>query len=164
MPVRWAASPLPPRVHRPARKSVPGGGSGSGFQRSRLGSGTDSVKGAVRTAPLSVRVNAGWAADGRMRYSQERRLCARGSVNAVPLSCSAYSPSGARWGEFRPSGRAPGTASELCSLPKPDRYDSPSAVFRAPSRSNPLVWEVPHRSCSLPCHPRHTPNDSYAAP
>lgn len=94
---------------------------GQGFQRSRFGSGTDSVKGAVRIEPFSVRVNAGCAAEGRIRYSQERRLWARGSVNAVPLSCSAYSPSGARWGELRPSGRAPGTASELCSLPKPER-------------------------------------------
>ncbi len=75
----------------------------------------------MRTAPLPVRVKAGWAADGRTRYSHERRLCARGSVNAVPLSCSAYRPSGARCGEFRPWGSAPGTASELCSLPKPDR-------------------------------------------
>jgi hypothetical protein len=89
MPVRCAASPLPPSVHRPARKSVPGEGSGSGFQRSRFGSGTVSVKGAVRTAPLSVRVKAGCAADGWIRYSHDRRFCALGSVNAVPLSCSA---------------------------------------------------------------------------
>lgn len=67
MPVRWVASPLPPRVHRPARKSVPGAGSGSGFQRSRLGSGTASVKGAVRSAPLPTRVKAGCAAEGRIR-------------------------------------------------------------------------------------------------
>lgn len=38
---------------------------------------------------------------------------------------------GARWGELRPGGRAPGTASELCSLPKPVRYSSASAVFLA---------------------------------
>nr|BBJ54848.1 hypothetical protein SAVMC3_74770 [Streptomyces avermitilis] len=37
----------------------PGGGSGSGFQRSRFGSGAVSVKGAVRIAPLSARVNGG---------------------------------------------------------------------------------------------------------
>ncbi|GAA2808882.1 hypothetical protein GCM10019017_63520 [Streptomyces showdoensis] len=67
MPLRWAASPLPPSVHSPASQSVPAGGSGSGFQRSRLGSGTVSVKGAVRTAPLSIRVNGGWAAEGRIR-------------------------------------------------------------------------------------------------
>ncbi len=68
---------------------MPGAGAGSGFQRRRFGSGTDSVKGAVRIRPLSARVNAGCAAEGRMRYSHERRLCALGSVNAVPLSCSA---------------------------------------------------------------------------
>lgn len=78
-----------------------------------------------------MRVKAGWAADGRIRYSQERRLWALGSVNAVPLSCSAYRPSGARCGELRPCGSAPGTASEACSLPKPERYSSPSAVFLA---------------------------------
>lgn len=89
MPVRWVASPLPPRVHSPARKSVPGAGSGSGSQRSRLGSGTVSVNGAERRAPLPVRRKAGCAAEGRIRYSQERRLCALGSVKAVPLSCSA---------------------------------------------------------------------------
>lgn len=121
MPVRWVASPLPPRVHRPVRKSVPSAGSGSGFQRNRFGSGSVWVKGAERSAPLSVRVNAGCAADGRIRYSHERRLVALGSVNAVPLNCSAYSPSGARWGALRPCGSAPGTASELCSLPNPER-------------------------------------------
>lgn len=67
MPVRWVASPLPPRVHRPARKSVPGAASGSGFQRSRLGSAGASVKGAERRAPLSTRVKGGWAAEGRIR-------------------------------------------------------------------------------------------------
>ena len=35
-------------------------------------------------------------------------MCARGSVNAVPLSCSAYSPSGARCGELRPDGQRAG--------------------------------------------------------
>lgn len=68
---------------------MPAGGSGSGSQRSRLGSGAASVKGAPRSAPPAIRVNGGCAADGRMRYSQERRLVARGSVKAVPLSCSA---------------------------------------------------------------------------
>lgn len=41
---------------------------------------------------------------------------------------------GARCGELRPCGRPPGTASELCSLPKPRENDlsvSPSTVFRA---------------------------------
>lgn len=121
MPVRCVASPLPPSVHSPSTKSVAGPGTGSGFQRSRFGSGTAWLKGAVRIVPLPERVNAGCAADGRIRYSHDRRLCALGSVNAVPLSCSAYRPNGARCGEFRPSGSAPATASEACSLPKPDR-------------------------------------------
>jgi hypothetical protein len=30
--------------------------------------------------------------DGRMRYNHDRRLWARGAVNAVPLICSAYRP------------------------------------------------------------------------
>ncbi|GAA3109867.1 hypothetical protein GCM10020254_64850 [Streptomyces goshikiensis] len=38
---------------------------------------------------------------------------------------------GGALGEFRPTGSAPGTASELCSLPKPVRYSSASAVFLA---------------------------------
>ncbi|CAM5565373.1 hypothetical protein SNARM312S_08354 [Streptomyces narbonensis] len=67
MPVRWVTSPLPPRVHRPASQSVPGAGSGSGFQRSRFGSGTVSVKGAPRSVPSSIRVNGGCAAEGRIR-------------------------------------------------------------------------------------------------
>ena len=152
MPLRPAASPLPPRVHRPARKSVPAGGSGSGFQRSRFGSGASCVNGAVRSAPFSARTNAGCAADGRMRYSHERRLDALGSVKALPLSCSAYSPRGARWGALRPCGKAPGTASELCSLPNPERWASDSAVFLAsplmiaPSRLIPMH----HRRIRLP--------------
>jgi hypothetical protein len=89
MPVRCVTSPLPPSVHSPASQSVPGAGAGSGFQRSRFGSGTVSVKGAVRMCPLSTRTKGGCAAEGRMRYSHERRLCARGSVKAEPLSCSA---------------------------------------------------------------------------
>lgn len=68
---------------------MPGAGSGSGFQRSRFGSAAASVKGAVRRAPLSIRVKGGCAADGRIRYSHERRLSLRGSVKALPLSCSA---------------------------------------------------------------------------
>lgn len=46
---------------------MPGAGSGSGSQRSRLGSGTVSVNGAPRTAPLSMRTKGGWAADGLIR-------------------------------------------------------------------------------------------------
>ncbi len=45
-----------------------------------------------------------------------------GAVNAVPLNFSAYRPSGACWGEFCPTGSAPGTASVACSLAKPVMY------------------------------------------
>ena len=54
-----------------------------------------------------------------MRYSQERRLAARGAVNAVPESCSAYKPYATRCGELRPTGKAPGKASVVHSLAKP---------------------------------------------
>lgn len=67
MPSRRAGSPLPPRVHSPARKSVLGAGSGSGSQRIRLGSGTASVNGPPCSVPFPVRTKAGWAAEGRMR-------------------------------------------------------------------------------------------------
>jgi hypothetical protein len=61
-------------------KSAGASGKGSGFQRSRFGDGAASSHGAVRTRPLSIRRNAGCIAEGRMRYSQERRFCARGAV------------------------------------------------------------------------------------
>ncbi len=52
----------------------------------------------------------------------------------------------------------PGTASELCSLPKPEEYVSPSAVF--------LAWSIaliPHSRC--PRKPSDPPDDeSYAPP
>ena len=68
---------------------------------------------------MPIRENRGCAADGMIRYTQVRRFTARGWVNAVPLSCSAYKPSGACWGEFRPAGSAPGTASLTNSFPNP---------------------------------------------
>ena len=43
-------------------------------------------------------------------------------MNALPLSCSANRPSGARCGELRPAGSAPGTASLANSFPKPGWY------------------------------------------
>ncbi len=120
MPVRWVTSPLPPSVHRPARKSVPASGSGSGFHRRRFGSGTAWVKGAVRTAPLPVRVKAGWAADGRTRTATSGGCAPRlGERRAAQLLRVQ-----AQRGPLRrvPAlGQRPGTASELCSLPKPDR-------------------------------------------
>ncbi len=62
-----------------------------------------------------------WPAEGRMRYSQDRRDSRRGTVNGVPDNCSAYSPSGGRCGEFCPTGNAPATPHWRCSLPKPER-------------------------------------------
>src|ERR1700690_2069386 len=64
-----------------------------------------------------------------MRYSQERRLAARGAVNAVPENCSAYSPKGQRCGELRPRGSAPARASVANSLPKPLKYPSESGTI-----------------------------------
>ena len=122
IPLRVLVSPLPAIVYSPAMKSAGPSGSGSGSQRSRFGSGSISSNGPARSAPLPIRLNLGCAADGIIRYTQVRRLAARGWVNAVPLSCSAYSPSGARCGEFRPAGSAPATASLTNSFPKPGWY------------------------------------------
>ena len=59
-----------------------------------------------------------------MRYSHERVFSVRGAVNALPESCSAYSPWGHFCGEFCPTGRAFGkrASSELKCDPNPDRY------------------------------------------
>src|ERR1700722_15466875 len=64
-----------------------------------------------------------------MRYSHERRLAARGAVNAVPENCSAYSPNGQRCGELRPRGSAPDSASVANSLPKPLIYPWESGMI-----------------------------------
>src|SRR5690606_38288396 len=61
-------------------------------------------------------------AAGRIRYSQVRRLLARGAVKAVPEICSAYSPYGHFCGEFLPTGKAPGSASVANSFPNPLMY------------------------------------------
>ena len=119
-------------------------GSGSGFQRSRLGSGTDSVKGA--------------RAERAVVGADERRVRGRGADAVEPGAAVV----GARLGERRaaellrvqaragraggscgPRGSAPGTASELCSLPKPERYASPSAVFLACSLPVPAHRVLP---------------------
>jgi hypothetical protein len=80
--------PLPAIVTRPWTRSVGAAGIGSGFQRIWFGdAGTSSN--ALTIAPASSGSNGRCIADGRIRYSHERRLSARGAVNAVPLSCSA---------------------------------------------------------------------------
>ena len=119
IPLRVLMSPFPATVYSPSTKSVPPAGIGSGSQRSRFGSGSISSKGVPRSVPLPMRANFGCAADGMIRYTQVRRLTARGWVNAVPLSCSANKPSGARCGELRPAGNAPDTASLVNSFPNP---------------------------------------------
>ncbi len=91
-------------------KSVGTRGTRGALQRRRFGGVASSSN-----LPLSWGARSGrktpCKAAGRMRYSQLRRLSARGAVKAVPEYCSAYSPYGQRCGEFRPSGRAPGSAS-----------------------------------------------------
>ena len=94
-------------------------GSGSGSQRSRFGFGSSSSNGVPFRFLLSIRENAGCFALGRMRYTHDLRFTPRGWVNAVPLSCSAYRPSGACCGELRPAGSEPLTASVANSLPNP---------------------------------------------
>ena len=121
MPLRVLLSPLPPSVNRPSMKSLGSfsAGSGSGSQRSRFGSGSSSSNGVPLSCLFSILLNEGCFALGRIRYTHVLRLTARGWVNAVPLSCSAYRPSGARCGEFRPAGSAPATASVTNSFPNP---------------------------------------------
>ena len=119
IPFRALMSPLPAIVYSPSMKSVSPSGIGRASQRSRFGSGSISPNGVPRRVPLPIRENFGCAADGMIRYTHVRRLTARGWVNAVPLICSAYRPSGARCGEFRPAGSAPGTPSLANSFPKP---------------------------------------------
>src|SRR5258707_15692653 len=74
MPLRAAASPLLPIVASPSTKSAGVSGKGRGLQRSRFGDGSASWHGAVRSRPLSIRRNGGCIAEGRIRYSQERRV------------------------------------------------------------------------------------------
>jgi hypothetical protein len=119
MPFLVLMSPFPATVYSPSTKSVAASGMGSAFQRSRFGSGSISSNGVPRSVPLPIRENLGCAAEGMIRYTQVRRATARGWVNAVPLICSAYKPNGARCGELRPWGTAPGTASLTNSFPNP---------------------------------------------
>ena len=92
---RWAPpQPVGCRRHRIERAALPRG---------------------LWTRPVGRMVGCGphaiQPADGGSRW--------RGAVNAVPESCSAYRPCGARCGEFWPSGNAPGTASVEKCPPKP---------------------------------------------
>jgi len=73
------------------RRDEVGGSSaiGCGAQRRRLGEHSTSRQGAVRHRPSPMRRNDECIAEGRRRYSHERRLCVRGAVKADPESCSA---------------------------------------------------------------------------
>ena len=77
-------SPLPAIVTRPSTKSVGAAGIGSGSQRSWLGGVGTSSKRLTMPRRRRSRSNGSCIAAGRMRYSHERRLSARGAVNAVP--------------------------------------------------------------------------------
>lgn len=131
-------SPLPAMVRRPSSQSTRGGssaaaapaaaasragGSGSGSQRSWLGSTVACAKSAASPA-CAMGTRRLCITDGRTRYSHARWLRWRGAVKALPDSCSAYRPYGQRWGAFWPTGSAPGSASLACSAPNPDRYSS----------------------------------------
>ncbi len=118
-PTIASGPPLPPIVTMPSIKSVGASGIGSGLQRIWFGDGATSSK-RLTIRDCSILTKDSCTAAGRIRYSHERRLCARGAVKAVPESCSAYRPYGARCGEFCPTGSAPGSASVANSLAKPD--------------------------------------------
>lgn len=66
MPLCSRASPLPPSVIMPSRKSVGCSGMRKGLQRSCAGDGGSS-KGVVRNKGLSNLVKALCSAEGRMR-------------------------------------------------------------------------------------------------
>ena len=123
-PTCIAGSPLPPSVTIPSTKSVFSSGIGTGFHRIWFGGDGASVKGPLRNnprpSPDPISANGLCVTDGRIRYVHVRRFVARGAVNAVPLNCSVYNPSGAFCGEFCPSGSAPFTASVANSFPNPD--------------------------------------------
>ena len=97
MPAFMLASPLPATVDRPSTQSVGAswGGRGCGNHRIWLGSTTPcpnwaaSFDGESEMGTKRLCITA-----GRMRYSHERSFLARGTVNAVPDSCSAYRPRG----------------------------------------------------------------------
>src|SRR5262245_10402205 len=114
-PVMASGPPLPAMVTMPSMKSVGVVGMAGGLQRIWFDDGGTASK-RLRNRDGATSVNGLCTAPGRMRYSHERRLWARGAVKAVPDNCSAYRPYGARCGEFWPTGSAPGSASVANSL------------------------------------------------
>ncbi|MCY1232321.1 hypothetical protein D9M69_386470 [compost metagenome] len=87
-PLIASGPPLPAMVTMPSTKSVGTDGIAGGLQRIWLGDGGTWSK-RLRKRDCSTSVNGLCIDAGRMRYSHERRLCARGAVKAVPDSCSA---------------------------------------------------------------------------
>src|SRR5690554_2902107 len=145
-PVPAREPPLPAMVNRPSTKSTfaSPSGSGSGSQRSWSGVTKPGPNSSCRCG-CSNGSKAPCIAAGRIRYSQLRRLAWRGAVNAVPVSCSAYSPCATRCGELRPTGSAPSTASVANSLPNPDMYPFTAvSVSSVVKRSAPLKHPALH--------------------
>ena len=79
---------MPAIVTMPSTKSVGDEGAGNGLQRNWFGVVGSALKSLTRS-PASMRSKGLCIADGRMRYSQERRFVPRSAVKAVPVSCSA---------------------------------------------------------------------------
>ena len=78
------------RPSSPGRRRSRSAPSASAAGSSAAGSAASATSSkALTMRPASSGSNGRCIADGRMRYSHERRLSARGAVKAVPLSCSA---------------------------------------------------------------------------
>src|SRR5260370_5263820 len=110
MPLRAPASPLLPIVTSPSTKSAGVSGKGRGLQRSRFGDGSASWHGAVRSRPLSIRRNGGCIAEGRIRYSQERRVFAPRAGEGGPHRCPGYRPPAGGLGRVLPRRHTPALA------------------------------------------------------
>ena len=90
MPAAAEASPAVVMVCTPSMKESFSSGIGSGLQRCGAGGSSISAHGAVRQKRASIGSNRPqFPTVGRMRYSHERLLLARGAVKGEPLSCSA---------------------------------------------------------------------------
>ncbi|MNT84586.1 hypothetical protein D3C72_2246160 [compost metagenome] len=89
IPAGFSLPELAAMATQPSMKSVGSLGMACGLQRKRLGVT------APRGPPASCRSRRskrGCRADGRMRYSQVRRISLRVMVKAVPENSSAYRP------------------------------------------------------------------------
>lgn len=90
--------PAPQTVNMPRTKSTGSAGIVHGRQRSWFGVTTPLAKSAVSVSAGKL---SGWkgscVTEGRMRYSQDRRFCTRGAVNAVPLQGAVQRGGSGRW-------------------------------------------------------------------